>query len=59
MAMMMTAPISSNIASEVRNTLRLVGTLEPSRANIPSAKAISVAAGMAQPAIAALSPELK
>ena len=51
--------MSSNIANEVRNIFMAVGTLEPSKDNTPKAKAISVAAGMAQPAIAAVSPMLK
>ncbi len=49
---MIMAPISSKIASEVRNTLIDDGTREPRSIKTPSANAISVAAGMAQPEIA-------
>ena len=38
------------IASANRNTLRLTGTRLPSSAITPRAKAMSVAAGIAQPA---------
>ncbi len=41
--------MSSKIASEVRKTLTLVGTREPSSESTASAKAMSVAAGIAQP----------
>ena len=46
------APISSKIASEVKNTFRLSGTREPNKLKTPRAKAISVAVGIAQPCIA-------
>ncbi|MNH19219.1 hypothetical protein D3C79_789460 [compost metagenome] len=48
--MMMMTPRSSMIARASRKTFRLVGTRLPSSAITPRAKAISVAAGMAQPA---------
>jgi len=56
---MIIAPISSKIAKDVRNILILVGTFDPNRDNIPSANAISVAAGIAQPFKAVESPALK
>jgi hypothetical protein len=40
--------MSSNIANDVRNIFMLTGTREPSNKSIPSANAISVAAGIAQ-----------
>jgi hypothetical protein len=43
------APTSSNMAREVWNILSDIGTREPSRDNIPNAKAMSVVAGIAQP----------
>ncbi|MNC64638.1 hypothetical protein D3C76_1433150 [compost metagenome] len=46
---MMMTPRSSIIARASRNTFRLVGTRLPSKAITPKAKAISVAAGIAQP----------
>ena len=45
------APISSKIAKEVRNILILVGTLDPNKDNIPSAKAMSVAMGIPHPSM--------
>jgi hypothetical protein len=57
--MMTTAPRSSMIASAARNTLSEAGTREPSSDSTPSAKAMSVAVGMAQPRIASTSPWLK
>ena len=57
--MIMMAPISSNIARDVRNIFMLVGTREPNKDNIPSANAMSVAAGIAQPFMAVASPALK
>ena len=48
-AMISTAPRSSMIASAARKTLSEVGTLSPSSDSTPSAKAMSVADGMAQP----------
>ena len=54
--MMMIAPRSSNIASVTRNTFSDTGTRDPSSPRMPSAKAMSVAAGIAQPRIAAASP---
>ena len=56
--MIMMAPMSSKIAREVRKILRLIGTREPSNERMPRAKAISVAAGIAQPELAFLSPRL-
>ncbi|CSD20281.1 Uncharacterised protein [Vibrio cholerae] len=47
--MITTTPRSSMIASASRNTFKLTGTRLPSSAMIPSANAISVAAGIAQP----------
>jgi hypothetical protein len=47
--MIATAPRSSIIASAVRKILSETGTLDPRSAKTPSAKAISVAVGMAQP----------
>jgi hypothetical protein len=40
------------IASEVRNTFSATGTRKPGSDRMPSAKAMSVAAGMAQPEVA-------
>ena len=51
--------MSSKIASEVRKIFSDVGTREPSRVNTPRAKAMSVAAGMAQPCTAMGSSWLK
>ena len=47
------------MASAVRNTLSEVGTRGPSSDSTPSAKAMSVAVGMAQPRMVAASPQLK
>ena len=47
--MIAVAPRSSTTATVSRNRRRLVGTRRPSRPSTPSAKAISVAVGMAQP----------
>ena len=47
--MMTIAPISSNIANEVRKTFKLAGTRDPNKERIPNAKAISVAVGIAHP----------
>ncbi len=44
-------PISSTTANVVRNTFIEIGTLDPSIANTPREKAISVAIGMAAPAV--------
>jgi len=41
--------MSSTMASVNRNTLRLLGTREPRIASTPTANAMSVAIGMAQP----------
>jgi hypothetical protein len=57
--MMTTAPRSSMMASAVRNTLSEVGTREPRSDRTPSAKAMSVAAGIAHPLAVAGSPALK
>ena len=46
------------IASAVRNIFNVTGTREPSKAKIPSAKAMSVPVGMAQPRSASGSPQL-
>ena len=43
------APRSSMIASAIRNIFKETGTLLPSSERIPSAKAISVAVGIAHP----------
>ena len=43
------APMSSMIAMASNRALSATGTREPSRASRPSAKAMSVAAGIAQP----------
>ena len=43
------APMSSTIASVSRNSLRLAGTRGPSSASTPTANAMSVAIGIAQP----------
>ena len=48
-AMIATAPRSSTIATVVRNSLSEAGARLPSSARTPIAKAISVAAGIAQP----------
>ena len=45
----MTAPISSTIASAVKNTLAPIGVRGAINASAPKANAISVAIGMAQP----------
>ena len=58
MAIITMAPRSSIIARIIRNTFRAGGTLLPRRAMTPRAKAISVAAGIAQPFKAAGSPIL-
>ena len=50
--------MSSMIASESRNSFKLRGTREPSSASTPSAKAMSVAAGIAQPRSATGSEKL-
>ena len=47
--MIATAPMSSMIATVVRNNLSEVGARLPRSARTPIAKAISVAAGIAQP----------
>src|SRR3546814_20940111 len=47
--MMTTAPISSTIATVTRNSFSEVGARLPSSARTPIAKAMSVAAGIAQP----------
>ena len=47
--MMLAAPRSSTTATLSKNTRRLAGTRLPSSASTPSAKAMSVAAGIAQP----------
>ena len=49
MAMMSTAPKSSTTAKAVINTFKVVGTLFPNKFKIPTANAISVAVGIAQP----------
>ncbi len=46
------------MATAVRNTFSDAGTREPSSMTMPSAKAMSVAAGIAQPRSAAASPAL-
>ena len=46
------------IATAVRNTFSEAGTREPSSIRMPSAKAMSVAVGMAQPRSATASPRL-
>ena len=43
------APRSSIIARAVKKIFKDIGTLEPSKDNIPREKAISVADGIAQP----------
>ena len=43
------APRSSIIANAVKNTLREIGTFDPSKDKIPIEKAISVAEGIAHP----------
>ena len=53
------APMSSIIASDTRKIFRAMGTRLPSSVNTPRAKAISVAAGIAQPCIAAELCQLK
>ena len=58
MAMITMAAMSSKIANEVRKIFTLTGTLEPSSDRMPSAKAMSVAVGIAHPYIARLSPLL-
>src|ERR1700730_13958649 len=57
--MMMIAPRSSMIARASRNTLSDGGARGPSKARTPSAKAISVAVGIAQPRRASSSPQLQ
>jgi hypothetical protein len=52
------APTSSRTASVIRNTLRLPGTRLPRSESTPSAKAMSVAAGIAQPCMVSGSPQL-
>jgi len=47
--MIATAPRSSMMASATRKTLSEAGTRRPSSASTPSAKAMSVAEGIAQP----------
>jgi hypothetical protein len=44
-----TAPRSSAIASAVRKTFSAIGTRDPRRAMMPSAKAMSVAIGTPHP----------
>ena len=44
------------IASAVKNTFNEIGTLEPSKDNIPKEKAISVADGIAHPLIVSAFP---
>ena len=48
------APMSSMIARAARNTLTEAGILLPARDNMPRAKAISVAMGMAKPGCVAV-----
>ena len=48
----MTAPMSSTMASAVRNTLAPIGSRGAIRASTPSANAMSVAIGMPQPCMA-------
>ena len=55
----MIAPMSSKIANDVRKILMLVGTREPSNVKTPSANAISVTDGIAQPFMAKGSSLLK
>ena len=55
--MTMMAIRSSIIASAIRKIFSEAGTLRPSMAHKPSAKAMSVAAGMAQPRKAWASPQ--
>ena len=50
------APRSSIIANAVKKTFNEIGTLDPSKDNTPSEKAISVAEGIAHPLIVSLSP---
>ena len=57
--MMMIAPRSSKMATLRRKALSAGGTRGPRRERIPRAKAMSVAAGMAQPFMAIGSPELR
>jgi len=52
MAIIIMAPTSSKIANDVKKILHEIGTREPNKLKMPSAKAISVAAGIAQPCIA-------
>ena len=56
--MMIIAPRSSKIASVSKNTFNDTGARLPTSARIPSAKAMSVAAGMAQPLIVSGLPQL-
>ena len=49
MAIIIIAPKSSITANAVKNIFREVGTRLPNSDKIPKAKAISVAAGIAQP----------
>ena len=53
-----TAPMSSTIATVVRNSFSDAGARLPSQASTPIAKAMSVAAGIAQPRNAAGSDQL-
>ena len=53
---MIMAPISSIMANASRNSFSAGGMRDPSSASTPSAKAMSVAAGMAQPFMAMASP---
>ena len=56
---MITIAIRSSTTAIVDNSSFIpVGTREPSRLRTPSAKAMSVAAGIAQPRIATASPRL-
>ena len=50
------APRSSIIAKAIKNILREVGTRLPNKDKTPSAKAMSVAVGIAHPFIANVDP---
>jgi hypothetical protein len=56
---MTSAPKSSMMAIVSKNNLSDAGTRLPNNDKIPKAKAMSVAAGIAQPLKATLSPQLK
>jgi len=58
-AMMIIAPRSSMIAKANKNIFSEGGAPDPSKANTPSAKAMSVAIGMAQPRNASVSSQLQ